>query len=181
MVDHLVDHVSQTLEPDGKAWSGTRPKSSALQNSGRYPRDLLRRQRGGRKPLGPVPLLARTSSSLHRSDSVSFLRSCALPYRRFADTLADTGARLGADADRYSFIAVDSHHLHLAGFTGARNITLHPDAFCRLPARRGRGCARAKRRQSLRSCPHGRSRHQRHAGSRPPPSKPAVCAHQKQR
>jgi len=38
-----------------------------------------------------------------------------LPYRRFADTLADACARLGADADRYSFIAVDLHHLLLAG------------------------------------------------------------------
>jgi hypothetical protein len=38
-----------------------------------------------------------------------------LPYRRFADILADACARLGADADRYSFIAVDLHHLLLAG------------------------------------------------------------------
>jgi len=38
-----------------------------------------------------------------------------LPCRRFADILADTCARLGADADRYSFIAVDLHHLLLAG------------------------------------------------------------------
>jgi hypothetical protein len=38
-----------------------------------------------------------------------------LPYRRFADTLTDTCARLGADADRYSFIAVDLHHLLLDG------------------------------------------------------------------
>jgi hypothetical protein len=38
-----------------------------------------------------------------------------LPCRRFADTLADACARLGADADRYSFIAVDLHHLLLAG------------------------------------------------------------------
>ena len=29
----------------------------------------------------------------------------------FADTLADTNARLGADAVRYSFIAVDFYHL----------------------------------------------------------------------
>ena len=35
----------------------------------------------------------------------------AYPYRRFADILADACARLGADAVRYSFIAVDSHHL----------------------------------------------------------------------
>ena len=38
----------------------------------------------------------------------------AIPYRRFADTLADADARLGANVDRYSFIAVDSHHLLLA-------------------------------------------------------------------
>jgi hypothetical protein len=37
------------------------------------------------------------------------------PYRRFADVLADAHARLGADVVRYSFIAVDFHHLHLAG------------------------------------------------------------------
>ena len=38
-----------------------------------------------------------------------------LPYRRFAGILADACARLGADVDRYSFIAVDLHHLLLAG------------------------------------------------------------------
>src|ERR1700682_103522 len=37
------------------------------------------------------------------------------PCRRFAPGLAADGARLGADAVRYSFIAVDSHHLLLAG------------------------------------------------------------------
>ena len=43
----------------------------------------------------------------------------AFPYRRFARTLAGTGARLGVDAVRYSFIVADFHHLLLAGFTGA--------------------------------------------------------------
>jgi hypothetical protein len=38
-----------------------------------------------------------------------------LPCRRFACTLADADARLGANADRYSFIATDSHRLLLAG------------------------------------------------------------------
>jgi len=38
-----------------------------------------------------------------------------LPCRRFAVTLADDCARLGANADRYSFIAADSHRLLLAG------------------------------------------------------------------
>jgi hypothetical protein len=41
--------------------------------------------------------------------------ACALPYRRFTTTLADRAARLGADAVRYSFIVMDSHHLVLAG------------------------------------------------------------------
>ena len=39
-----------------------------------------------------------------------------LPYRRFVGTLASANARLGADADRCSFIAVDLHHLLFAGF-----------------------------------------------------------------
>jgi len=38
----------------------------------------------------------------------------AFPYRRFADTLADAGARLGAGVARYAFTAVDLHHLLLA-------------------------------------------------------------------
>src|SRR5215469_11325929 len=41
--------------------------------------------------------------------------ACTFPCRRFADILADACARLGADAGRYSFIAVDLHHLLLAG------------------------------------------------------------------
>jgi hypothetical protein len=60
----------------------------------------------------------------------------ALPYRRFADILADACARLGADADRYSFTVRDSHPLLLAGFAGAlRNPsqlpTLDPTATSR--------------------------------------------------
>ena len=41
--------------------------------------------------------------------------ACTFPCRRFADTLAEACARLGADVVRYSFIAVDLHHLLLAG------------------------------------------------------------------
>ena len=52
-----------------------------------------------------------------------------LPYRRFADTLADAYARLGADVDRYSFIVMDSHHLLLAG------LPAHPISAIRLPVR----------------------------------------------
>src|SRR5437588_9778852 len=41
--------------------------------------------------------------------------ACALPYRRFVDVLTNGNARLGADADRYSFIVSDFHRLLLAG------------------------------------------------------------------
>src|SRR5271168_4507970 len=48
-----------------------------------------------------------------------------LPCRRFADVLADARARLGADVGRYSFIAVDFHHLLLAGLP-AHSLALRP-------------------------------------------------------
>ncbi len=41
--------------------------------------------------------------------------ACTFPCRRFAGILANDSARLGADVVRYSFIAVDLHHLLLAG------------------------------------------------------------------
>ena len=41
--------------------------------------------------------------------------ACTFPYRRFAGILANARARLGGDVVRYTFIVVDSHHLHLAG------------------------------------------------------------------
>ena len=48
-----------------------------------------------------------------------------LPYRRFADVLADACARSGGDVDCYSFIAVDFHHILLAGLP-AHSLTLQP-------------------------------------------------------
>jgi hypothetical protein len=39
----------------------------------------------------------------------------AIPCRRFASGLAANDARLGVDADRYSFIVSDFHRLLLAG------------------------------------------------------------------
>jgi hypothetical protein len=48
-----------------------------------------------------------------------------LPCRRFADVLADACARLGADVGRYSFIAVDFHHIPLAGLP-AHSLALRP-------------------------------------------------------
>jgi hypothetical protein len=50
--------------------------------------------------------------------------ACAFPCRRFAATLADDCARLGANADRYSFIAADSHRLLLAGLPAHKFLIL---------------------------------------------------------
>ena len=52
-----------------------------------------------------------------------------LPYRRFADVLADACARIGGDVDCYSFIAVDFHHILLA------SLPAHSLARCRLRLR----------------------------------------------
>jgi hypothetical protein len=48
-----------------------------------------------------------------------------LPYRRFADILADACARIGGDVDSYSFIAVDFHHILLASLP-AHSLALRP-------------------------------------------------------
>jgi hypothetical protein len=47
------------------------------------------------------------------------------PYRRFADVLADAGARIGGHVDWYSFIAVDFHHILLASLP-AHSLALRP-------------------------------------------------------
>ena len=49
--------------------------------------------------------------------------ACTLPYRRFAVVLAGDHARIGADVGCYSFIAVDFHHILLAGLP-AHSLTL---------------------------------------------------------
>jgi hypothetical protein len=54
-----------------------------------------------------------------------------LPYRRFAVILAENCARIGGDVGCYSFIAVDSHHILLAGLPahslGLRSAELWPE------------------------------------------------------
>ena len=57
------------------------------------------------------------------------------PCRRFASILTDANARLGADADRYSFIAVDLHHLLLAGLPAhpCENSMSQKFLFCYVP------------------------------------------------
>ena len=66
----------------------------------------------------PARMAFRHSNNVGTRDYRPFAApwpACTLPCRRFAGTLAGTDARLGADVDRYSFIAVDLHHLLLAG------------------------------------------------------------------
>ena len=48
-----------------------------------------------------------------------------LPYRCFADVLADACARIGGDVDCYSFTAVDFHHILLASLP-AHSLALRP-------------------------------------------------------
>ena len=49
--------------------------------------------------------------------------ACVFPCRRFTVILTDADARLGANGGRYSFIAVDLHHLLHAG------LPAHPSLF----------------------------------------------------
>src|SRR5207302_5308853 len=58
----------------------------------------------------------------------------ALPCRRFTPALTDDGARLGADVVRYSFIAVDLHHLLLAGLPAHTHPTRYTFAISRYDA-----------------------------------------------
>ncbi len=74
--------------------------------------------RAGTRADAPVRVAFRFENSVGTRDNSSFAAqwlAYAHPYRRFTPALTDDGARLGADADRYSFIVVDLHHLLPAG------------------------------------------------------------------
>jgi hypothetical protein len=65
----------------------------------------------------PVRVAFRFQNSVSAQNKAYFAAqwlAYAIPCRRFADALADTCARLGADVVCYAFIAVDLHHLLLA-------------------------------------------------------------------
>ena len=62
-----------------------------------------------------LPSAGQTASALRTNPFAARWLAYTIPYRRFAPDLAAGNARLGADVDRYSFIAVDFHHLLLAG------------------------------------------------------------------
>jgi hypothetical protein len=72
----------------------------------------------GARVDAPGPVAFRSTHSVGFSGRITFVAqwlAYALPCRRFAPALADGNARLGADVVRYSFIAVDLHHLLVAG------------------------------------------------------------------
>jgi hypothetical protein len=73
----------------------------------------------GTRANAPVHVAFRDYDHVGTRDYLAFAApwlAYVLPYRRFAVTLADASARLGADADRYSFIVEDFHLLLFAGF-----------------------------------------------------------------
>ena len=74
--------------------------------------------RPGARDGAPIHVAFRVANSVGTRGCCAFVAqwlAYALPYRRFADILTDAAARLGADVDRYSFIATDLHRLLLAG------------------------------------------------------------------
>jgi hypothetical protein len=83
--------------------------------------------RMGTRVIAPMRVAFHTCNGVGTRDNVSFTApwlAYALPFRRFAGTLAGACARLGADAVRYSFIVADFHRLLLAGFTGALQVNV---------------------------------------------------------
>jgi hypothetical protein len=74
--------------------------------------------RPGARIHAPVHIAFRELKRVGTRDKIPFAAqwlAYALPCRRFAYTLTNAGARLGADVDRYSFIVSDSHRLLLPG------------------------------------------------------------------
>jgi hypothetical protein len=112
----------------------------------------------GARGSAPGPVAFRSAHGVGFSGRITFVAqwlAYALPCRRFALVLADADARLGADVVRYSFIAVDLHHLLLAG------LPAH--------AQRNPGC-----RKSGYACPGFRYRSTE--ATRPPYAAPATCS-----
>jgi hypothetical protein len=82
------------------------------------PGSLTTPGRAGARAGAPVRLAFRHGYGVGARDCFPFAAqwlAYAIPCRRFASGLTADHARLGADADRYSFIASDFHRLLLAG------------------------------------------------------------------
>ena len=85
--------------------------------------------RSSARTSAPKRVAFRRLKSVGTEGKVAFAAqwlACTLPCRRFADTLADACARLGADVARYTFIVMDLHHLLLAGLPAHSHFYCHP-------------------------------------------------------
>jgi hypothetical protein len=92
----------------------------------RMPGSATTPDRPGARGIAPVRIAFHGRNCVGIRDDKSFAAqwlAYALPYRRFADILANACARLGANVDRYSFTERDLHPLLLAGFAGALRLT----------------------------------------------------------
>jgi hypothetical protein len=77
------------------------------------------------KELLHIPSIGAENDEIFAAQWLAY----ALPRRRFAVALVDADARLGANADRYSFIAGDFHRLLFAGFDRrTESFTLSPES-----------------------------------------------------
>lgn len=84
------------------------------------PGSLTTPGRSGTRAGAPARVAFRHEYGVGARDHYPFAArwlAYAIPYRRFAAALTDDSARLGADVDRYSFIATDLHRLLLAGLS----------------------------------------------------------------
>ena len=74
--------------------------------------------RRGARDCAPWRVAFRFMDSVGAQDLILIVAQwlvCIFLYRRFADPLAEAYARLEAGVVRYTFTAVDLHHLLLAG------------------------------------------------------------------
>lgn len=83
--------------------------------------------RADTRTIASVRIAFRRLNNVGIREKISYAApwlACTLPYRRFADLLAEACARLGADVGCYSFIVVDLHHLLLAGLPAHSSLNL---------------------------------------------------------
>ncbi len=100
--------------PAGRAWDLPVPEQRASPHARFYDHaGLLRHSRLTSLNIWPSAFATASAPELY-SSAAQWL-ACDLPYRRFAVTLTDADARLGAGMARYSFTVSDFNRLLLAG------------------------------------------------------------------
>jgi Zn finger protein HypA/HybF involved in hydrogenase expression len=112
----LLAFPPRTLRPEGRM-AGLETSRFPCKERPCMPGSPTTPNRSGARTSAPARLAFRFTNSvgIRESPFAAQWLACTLPYRRFADILAEVCARLGADVGCYSFIVVDLHHLLLAG------------------------------------------------------------------